>query len=830
MKKIYQAQLKQASTLKSESDKLLHLTSIIRSLLQTVAITSLEIIRELTPFTECDVDIDYYTQRLTHPSDGLPIEILDQAIPIIRSFVQADYMNGWFEKTEHPPFSKELLLWVEFRNKRSSHGVLDEKEINFWSTQINHLITRALIIFDDALPEADTLERLTLKEKNLTFDTPLVRNNHAIVIIEVFSRKGVWKLKGQILSWTAAKEFTIDLSNNNIFIPQRTSQLSRFLLKDIEHNNKKISLFHNIPIRQTNTFEGRKKELSTLKEWLEDSEDSRFCLIFGDGGFGKTTLALEFLNTLLDGDLETSAELPSIISFHTAKMTKWTDNGITHFKGISNAMEDCVRELMYCLYPVLGKDWYKIEGTALIDKAATELKEQGFCRDDILLVLDNTETLATAHHEIEELADFFKKVGKRIGRVIITSRRREFLPATPIQVSELPEEEALRLIKRLGSEYRATALNDAGDSRLKKVCKKLSSKPLLIDALVKYIARSNCSIDSALDQMLRKSNDELLEFLYEDAWQRMSESQKEVFLVVVSVACPLDGFAIGIACQEVGIQHAIFQSGLDETYFATQTSYENTYELEIVELARRFFLHKLSRTNDEEKEKIKLYARKVDQHAIEREKIEREYKSDRVADAFRSEYAKAAKIATDKGDLSEAIAMFNLAVQAEPLNAALHDRYAFFLLNRTNDIIQAKFYAEKATKYDSNSPDAHLTLALIHYKEGNIKSGDIAIELAKKNGKPESLCLLRMAIARYHFAKNQANPKEATTNIDDALVLLRRAQKIISPSEKYYKKNSNEIIKYQTMSQKLLHSLKSRPPIPLSSLIVKSQLDGFEPQ
>lgn len=127
----------------------------------------------------------------------------------------------------------------------------------------------------------------------------------------------------------------------------------------------------------------------------------------GDGGYGKTTLVLEFLNNFLEGAIEPTGKVPEIISYHTAKMTKWTDEGLVHFAGISTAMEDCIKELMYCLQDVLERDWHTLEGDALISKVKTELVKQGYKRDDILLVLDNTETLADSPSDVEELSDFF---------------------------------------------------------------------------------------------------------------------------------------------------------------------------------------------------------------------------------------------------------------------------------------------------------------------------------------------------------------------------------------------------------------------------------------
>ena len=60
--------------------------------------------------------------------------------------------------------------------------------------------------------------------------------------------------------------------------------------------------FVHIPDRlaSTDVFTGRAKEMSALADWADDP-DSRKCMVWGDGGVGKTTLVVEFLHRLLEG-------------------------------------------------------------------------------------------------------------------------------------------------------------------------------------------------------------------------------------------------------------------------------------------------------------------------------------------------------------------------------------------------------------------------------------------------------------------------------------------------------------------------------------------------
>lgn len=812
MHNIYLKQLEIARNHESEAEALSYLSSIMRSLLQGLALSALEIALEATPVIDDDLNLNQFLDRFSQPSDGLPVEILDTLVPRIRGYVFRGYLKGWFEKSDgfEQTIVSALTEWVEFRNKRPGHGVLDAPTTALWAKRTGDLIQRILETEVDTLPRVDR-DRLTAQVGDviIPITTPIVFEGNAIVIGKIVPRGGIWKIQGQLLSWEDARDITIDLGPSNIFATENHAS-EKFRWSEVPTTNGSMLVLNNVPVRQTSTFVGRKKELDKLTEWLKDIADSRTCLVFGDGGLGKTTLVLEFFNNLLEDGIEDDCPVPSVISFYTAKKTKWTEEGLVHFKGISDAMEDSVRELIYCFDPVLGKEWYKVDGRALIEKVATRFVEEGFSRDDVLLIIDNAETLATSTADAGVLAEFIARVAKRIGRVIITSRRRELLAAEPVPVSQLSEIEALQLIQELGDEYGALAVNMAGEAKLRKACQQLMCKPLLIDTLVRYIARSSSGIQEGLDQILRKTNDELLEFLYEDAWARMNVLVQEVFMVLVSLASPLEGKCVGDVCKEIGVQHAEFQTSLGETYFATIVDRGDSYDLEIVELAKKFFLQKKRRMSHGDAERIDKIAFKVDKQATERYEIDKSYRMDRVADAFRSEYAKAAKIATIKKDYESAKDSFDLAILDEPLNAALQERYASFLLRTLDNPEAALKHALKATELDSHSADAWLTLGLIRYKLNDLKNGDVAMDKAMEYGKAESLCLLRKAIARYHNARLEPYSRRSSGYLKEAEVLAKRSMATASAKDFYFQKNRHENEKYLYLIRSLTLKINRR--------------------
>ena len=117
--------------------------------------------------------------------------------------------------------------------------------------------------------------------------------------------------------------------------------------------------FIHIPSRlaSQHEFTGRSNELGQLAAWADDA-DSRKCMIYGDGGVGKTTLVVEFLHRLLEGKLP-AVWRPEIITFYTAKKTRWGLSGLEHISaqdiGVADVAIDIARMLTS---QKLDKSWF----------------------------------------------------------------------------------------------------------------------------------------------------------------------------------------------------------------------------------------------------------------------------------------------------------------------------------------------------------------------------------------------------------------------------------------------------------------------------------------
>lgn len=331
-------------SIENDIERLNYGTCVLRSLLQAAAITSLEILVEKTPFPEYNKQVVALVSRFSNPPDSLPIEILDASTPIIRSFVSNSFNIGWYKGDNAPSQNlvSRLQEWLTFRNSKIAHGVLGTEDAKEWAPKTLDIIEHLLQCFGDHLPRIEEGKLLTTIDSTLIpITTPIIYEEHLVIVKKAITRKGIWQLLVQTLDKERPLERTIDLLENSIFEKINSDSDEKFSIREASFNGKPTSIYNNIPTRQTDIFIGRSKEIGELTEWINDKDEAKYCLIYGDGGIGKTTLALEFLNRVLDGEISFTSQPPTIICYYSAKTTQWTEKGLRVLRGLNQAMEQC---------------------------------------------------------------------------------------------------------------------------------------------------------------------------------------------------------------------------------------------------------------------------------------------------------------------------------------------------------------------------------------------------------------------------------------------------------------------------------------------------------
>ncbi len=802
MKTIYLALLSQLRKRPSTGLEFDFFFSMQRSLLQYVAIASIEYY-STSVRDDSAVDLNDILHRIHSPNDSTAVDILDILIPPIRQQGWPSFCQGWFERPPEvgqnllqKPLVTLLTEWVAFRNDRPGHGVVDAHTIETSSPWLIDLIHQSLIVLEQALPIADT----GIGDDCLSLETPygsLSLNSlraplgKPLVIRKTTCRGGNWRVKYQTLDIEQSREGTYDLDPSSPLISFSQSVQRTYSSLHVPLAKSDWRPLVLIPNRQTPVFEGREQELSDLYEWFNDLE-SRACLVYGDGGIGKTTLVLEFLHDILESQYSDLEFMPDIICFYSAKQTKWTPEGVRHIKGIAPMLEEAVRLLVTVFEERLGRSWYSAEGRQLVDKASTMFSDVGVMRKDILLILDNTETLARKPSEEKDLARLITLISSKLARVIITSRRREGLEARPLEVSNFQDEEGARLLKALADEYKAEAIQRAGEARLRKISRAYGGKPLLMESLARYISLTGFSIDEANKKILKDAKEGLCEFLYEDAWRRITQEQQIVFLVLGTLELPVNNIVGSWACSAANMPHSLWLDAFNETYFGKMTEYGTDYDIEFDRMAEGFFSVKLDKESDKNRSEVNRIKGVIKRKYMELAKAENAYVTDRVMEAFKTGAARAAKYAASRGENDEALEWYKEALTEDSDNSYLYDRVAWFLMNQFHDYEAAEKHANIAIKLGRDNPDAHFTAGLIAFRQNKINEGDSFMKKSSELGKKLYLCWIQRARARIELARVKKKGEEQQVLLEEGYELLHSARHNISDSDPYYQKNLSQ--------------------------------------
>lgn len=518
------------------------------------------------------------------------------------------------------------------------------------------------------------------------------------------------------------------------------------------------SPFALIPERLTDHFTGREKELNELSDWADDLE-SRTCMLFGDGGIGKTTLAVEFLHRVLEGQIRTKWR-PELITFYTAKQTRWGLRGLEIIRVREVGVVDTVVAIVRALESKpLEREWFNRDTDTVIQQLASYLQGWGIDRNSHLLILDNTETMATNEEDIRALAYQIRELSRKIGRVLLTSRRREAIEAQPIEIKPLDEEESVRFLRA-----RATALNrqpilQAGISTVRQYARRLGNKPLVLEVFIQALGEHSISLERAYDRVLRMLRQDLGEFLYTDAWNRMSDSMRHLLLLMTRVTDLHDELLLKLCCLQVGVTVIEANEVLEESRGIASLSRINghlqiAFSSEFMKYCENRTLHiggvvcptsnSVSTVRRRYREFLKSVPVKI---------------HDRVSRAYRHVYARAAWLAYQEERFDECELFYEEAIIADRTNGWLFDRYAYFLFSQQR-LSEALEKSTRATQLIDEDPDSWFTRGMIEARLGRTRQAINSLNKAMENGKEFHLCLLQKAYAYL----NNTPPDEASAS------------------------------------------------------------------
>lgn len=282
----------------------------------------------------------------------------------------------------------------------------------------------------------------------------------------------------------------------------------------------RTSIPHNLPSLQP--FFGREEELRKIADALDPKHRAWGTLIDGDGGRGKTSLAVF-------AAYQIPAEEFDRIVFVSIKQQQQDDSRLRDLGslGFNSWME------------MLG------EISRLLDlKAVTQAPEAERARilsqqlegRHILLVLDNLETLSDA--EQDQLFGFLDRLPQG-NKALLTSRRFVGTTVHALDLPVLDQSTALRLLQEIATHN--TAFAASSESERIDLIRQTQGNALLLRWTAGQVGRGRCrNIVDALDYLRSCPKDNNpLEFIFGDIFACLSEPDIALLAALSPVSQPM---------------------------------------------------------------------------------------------------------------------------------------------------------------------------------------------------------------------------------------------------------------------------------------------------
>jgi LuxR family glucitol operon transcriptional activator len=474
--------------------------------------------------------------------------------------------------------------------------------------------------------------------------------------------------------------------------------------------------------------------------------------IVGEGGAGKTALALRCLYDLLE--LKEGCKYDAII-WTSLKVRVLTPQGIQEIKDSVASTLGLVQSVASALGTLSAS---RADATALIDEIRQYM---GHLR--ILLAIDNFETL-TSGSSLRPLLSSVPTGSK----VLLTSRVGMGELEVRYPISGLDDKTAMSLARRFAKTLNLQLISELREETLKKYCNWLHNSPLLVRWFVSSIAAG--ADPKHLIGPGARGFEDALKFCFENLFDRLSDAEREILHILASAKRPLTQSELYFLTKDKKrdevdwalnkLHHSsmlkrLFDSGMksDEpmlTYYMTEFASEyvgkfappSSVLFKSVQDSLKQLRHmQESSAAQRAWHKYEIYAIRAETRdqlisaaylrralaASRARQIEDARKLMEEAKALLPTYSEAYRLAglieADAGELYKASEEFETAVRLDPDSAIVRYTYAWVLLTRFSDNEAALAQLESALSLDPDEPTLRSTKALALTRLGRCQEG-----------------------------------------------------------------------------------------------------------
>jgi LuxR family transcriptional regulator, glucitol operon activator len=304
-----------------------------------------------------------------------------------------------------------------------------------------------------------------------------------------------------------------------------------------------VTIQNNLPLPdfEDTGFVGRANDISQVTRNLLGPYP--VISIIGEGGLGKTALALKVLYELLDDPRAQSRF--DIICWISLKTSKLTAAGILEIKGALTS----TLQLFQHVARDLGAPELQIRSMADALREVLDYMQEF----RVLLAIDNLETVG--HSDVVE---FLRELPEQ-SKILITSRigmgQIEFpYPLVPLEVKD-----ASHLLRRAARAQNISVLVQAKQERVERWCRRLHFNPLAIKWFVSAVA-----LGKEPDDLVNPSGQDyrqLLKFSFDNLYSRLSDEAKQLVHLLSLVGSPATRTEISLIF--AAVSPSLTQDGID---------------------------------------------------------------------------------------------------------------------------------------------------------------------------------------------------------------------------------------------------------------------------